>query len=155
MEQLGRQHLQIIHTRTEKELHALSVEKEAITHDLQEVRGEHAKIVTTLQTTQNRLEREVQLLRGAEARLAREFKQSMRIDQLNKSHLETFGLITRILRLWTDSNLSDERKQELSVDIPHIILEREILRSDCSRLERELAELRERSDHSTDFENVD
>jgi len=54
-----------------------------------------------------------------------------------------------------DSDVSEKRKSELFVNISEIVLKREILRSEYTRLNRELEVSKAQSNKVTDIENID
>ncbi len=54
-----------------------------------------------------------------------------------------------------NSSLSKKRKSELSIDVPNIVLERKILRNECTWLNKELKALKAQSNEVTNIEDID
>lgn len=112
-------------------------------------------MTATWRSAEVRLQEQVQLRHQSVKSSVRDSKIREQAEQLNASLLDGLKLIVRVLHLWMDSGLSEERKSELSIDIPELVLEREILRSECTRLNRELEVSNAESDVVTDIEDMD
>ncbi len=155
LERLGRQHLEVVHERAQRQVHDLNWSNERLARQLQHLQEAYEAMTASQWSTEVGLQKEVQLRQQSVSSSIRDSKNREQTEQLNASLLDGLKLIVRVLHLRMDSGLSEERKSELSIDVPDIVLEREILRNECTRLNRELGALKAQSDEVTDIEDMD